>query len=89
MCLAVPGRIVEIRGNGADRTGTVDFNGVQRAVSLAFVSDAAVGDYVLVHVGFALSRIDEQIAQETLAVLRQIGGAEEWIDEETGHAPPG
>jgi len=77
MCLAVPGRVVEITGDGELRMGKVDFAGVQRQACLAYVPEAQLGDYVLVHVGFAISRIDEQQAMETLEALREIGGLEE------------
>ncbi|HUN80308.1 MAG TPA: HypC/HybG/HupF family hydrogenase formation chaperone [Phycisphaerae bacterium] len=73
MCLAVPGRVLDIRGVDELRAATVDFGGVQRDVSLAFVPEANTGDYVLVHVGFALAKIDEQSARETLEALQQIG----------------
>lgn len=69
MCLAIPGRILAIEGDGDLRVGEVDFGGVSRATNLAFVSEAAVGDYVLVHVGFAIARIDEAVAKETLEAL--------------------
>lgn len=77
MCLAVPGKVVEIAGDGLVRMGRVDFCGVQRQACLAYVPEVAVGDYVLVHVGFAISRIDEQAALETLQVLAAIGGLAE------------
>jgi len=73
MCLAVPGKVVEITGDGELRMGKVDFAGVQRQACLAYVPEAQLGDYVLVHVGFAISRIDEQQAMETLEALREIG----------------
>ncbi|HUL78055.1 MAG TPA: HypC/HybG/HupF family hydrogenase formation chaperone [Vicinamibacteria bacterium] len=77
MCLAVPGKIVEIAGEGELRMGKVDFSGVQRQACLAYVPEAQLGDYVLVHVGFAISRIDEEQAMETLATLREISALEE------------
>jgi len=77
MCLAVPGRVVEITGEGELRMGKVDFAGVQRQACLAYVPEVQLGDYVLVHVGFAISRIDEQAAQETLEALAEIGALEE------------
>lgn len=86
MCLAVPGRIVEISGEGELRMGKVDFAGVQRQACLAYVPEAQLGDYVLVHVGFAISRIDEQQAMETLEALREIGELGE-LDPPEG-APP-
>jgi hydrogenase expression/formation protein HypC len=73
MCLAVPGRLVEIQGEGDVRMGRIDFGGVVRQACLAYLPEAEPGDYVLVHVGFAISRIDEQAARETLEALRQIG----------------
>jgi len=77
MCLAVPGKVVEITGEGELRMGKVDFAGVQRQACLAYVPDVQLGDYVLVHVGFAISRIDEQAAQETLQALAEIDALEE------------
>lgn len=73
MCLAVPGKVIEIDGDGELRMGRVDFSGVQRQVCLAYVPEVQVGDYVLVHVGFAISRIDEEAAHETLAALKEMG----------------
>jgi hydrogenase expression/formation protein HypC len=72
MCLAVPGRITAVHGDGELRSARIDFNGVAREVSLAFVPDAQVGHYVLVHVGFAIARVEETVAQETLAALRAL-----------------
>ena len=77
MCLAVPGKVVEIQGEGELRMGKVDFAGVQRQACLAYVPEVQVGDYVLVHVGFAISRIDEQAAQETLEALAEIAALED------------
>ena len=73
MCLAVPGRLVEVMGESEVRMGRVEFDGVMRQACLAYLPEARVGDYVLVHVGFAISRIDEEQAKETLQALRQIG----------------
>jgi hydrogenase expression/formation protein HypC len=73
MCLAVPGKVIEITGRGELRMGRVDFSGVQRQACLAYVPEARLGDYVLVHVGFAISRVDEEQALETLAALRELG----------------
>jgi hydrogenase expression/formation protein HypC len=72
MCVAVPGRIVDIEGDGELRMGRVDFSGVQREACLAYLPEAKVGDYVLVHVGFAISRVDEAAARETLAALKEM-----------------
>jgi hydrogenase expression/formation protein HypC len=85
MCLAVPGRVVEIQGDGVQRMGRIDFGGVVRQACLAYLPEAEPGDYVLVHVGFAISRIDEQSARETLEVLKQIG--ELTVPDELGEGP--
>ncbi len=78
MCLAIPGRIVSIEGaDPAFRNGNVDFCGVRRRVNLAFTPDVVPGDFVLVHVGFALTRIDEEEAARTYQYLAQIGALEE------------
>jgi hydrogenase expression/formation protein HypC len=74
MCLAIPGKITAIADDGGLlRMGTVDFGGVTREVCLAYVPEAAVGTYVIVHVGFAISQLDEVEAQETLKLLREMG----------------
>ena len=75
MCLAVPGKIVSISGDDLSKTGKVSFGGVVKEVSLAYLPEAKVGDYTIVHVGFALSIVDEEAAEQTLAdlaVLNQI-----------------
>jgi len=73
MCLAVPGKILSISGFEEMRSGRVSFNGVVKEVSLACVPEAQVGDYVVVHVGFALSIVDEEEALRTLETLQQMG----------------
>ncbi len=72
MCLAVPGRITAIVGEDELRQARVDFGGVAREASLVFVPEAVVGDYVMVHVGFAISVIDEEIARDTLDALQEL-----------------
>ena len=73
MCLAVPGRILSISGNDPVlRSGRIDFGGVAKEISLAYVPEARVGDHVLVHVGFALTVIDEAEAARVFASLQQI-----------------
>jgi len=72
MCLAIPGRLVAITGDGDLRSGEVDFGGVSRDANLVFVPEAVVGDYVLVHVGFAIARIDEDVARDTLDALNTL-----------------
>ena len=72
MCLAVPGKIVEIRENGGVRMASVDFGGIQREACLEYLPEAAPGDYVMVHVGFAISRVDAEEAARTLEYLREM-----------------
>lgn len=72
MCLGIPGRITQIYQKDGLPMGRVDFGGVVREVCLSYVPDAGPGDYIVVHVGFALNSIDEQEALETLELLRQI-----------------
>lgn len=74
MCLAVPGEVLSIIGEDLNRTGRVSFSGVVKQVSLAYVPDAEVGDYVVVHVGFAISVLDVQEAEQTLQYLESITG---------------
>ena len=84
MCLGIPGRIVEIRDDAGLLSGTVDFGGVRREVCLAYVADEVeVGDYAIVHVGFAISRVDEGEARRTFDVLREMSQLDElaWMKE--------
>ena len=84
MCLGIPGRILDIRDDLGLSMGTVDFGGVRRDVCLAYVADTVQpGDYVVVHVGFAISRVDEEEAQRTYAVLKEMSQLEEleWMSE--------
>lgn len=73
MCLAVPGKILSIEGEDFARTARVSFGGIVKEVSLAYVPEAAVGDYAIVHVGFAISLVDEQEALLTFDYLKQMG----------------
>ena len=73
MCLAVPGKLLETQLIGDSRVGVVQFGGIKRSVFLDFVPEAQTGDYVLVHVGFAISRLDEEEAQRTYQLLERIG----------------
>jgi len=72
MCLGVPGQIVEVREVDGLRMATVDFGGTRREVCLAYVPEAGLGDYVVVHVGFAISVVSESEARETRALLEEI-----------------
>ncbi len=90
MCLAVPGKIVKIlEADALLRRGKVDFGGVQKEICLAYTPEAEVGDYVLVHVGFSLSRIDEQEAQRIFEILREMGEYEEAAGETAASAGEG
>ena len=80
MCLAIPGKVEAIATENGLRMGRVNFGGVVKNVCLDYVPEIEVGDYTIVHVGFALSKIDEQTAQETLATFREMG----MLDEELG-----
>jgi hydrogenase expression/formation protein HypC len=77
MCLAIPGLILEAADSGWNRVAKVQFGGVTRQVYLDFVPEAGVGDYVLVHVGFAVSKVDEAEAKRTYELLEQMGALEE------------
>jgi len=76
MCLGVPGKIIEIYDSGGLSMGVIDFGGVRREACLAYVPEAQVGDYTIIHVGFALNLISEVEAMETLDLLRQIADLE-------------
>jgi hydrogenase expression/formation protein HypC len=80
MCLGVPGRVEEVWEADGTRMATVDFGGVRKEVCLAYVPDVTVGDYTIVHVGFALTKLDEASALETLELFRSVG----LLDEELG-----
>jgi hydrogenase expression/formation protein HypC len=73
MCLAVPGKILEIEGSDSIRSARVQFGGIVRQVALIFVPDAQVGDFVMVHVGFAISVVDEEEAARTYSLLQTMG----------------
>jgi len=78
MCLAVPGKIISIEeADPTFRSGRVDFAGIVKSVNLSYVPEAVVGNYVVVHVGFALSIVDEKEAAQVFEYLRQMGELEE------------
>ena len=78
MCLGIPGRIIELYRDGDLAMGTVDFGGVRRDVCLAYVQDEVeIGDYVIVHVGFAISKVDEAEAKRTFEALEEMSQLEE------------
>ena len=87
MCLGVPGKIVEIEDNEGLRMAKVDFGGIFREACLDYVPEAKVGDYCVIHVGFAISLLSEKEAMETLDLLKQITDLEEELGPEPGAAP--
>ena len=91
MCLAIPGKVLEIDPVTQPMMGNVSFGGIQKRVCIEWVPDVKVGDYVLVHVGFALSKIDEQEALETLKLLSEMGDLAEELSPDgdaSDVAPP-
>ena len=83
MCLGIPGRIASVKDDEGLPSGVVDFGGVRRDVCLAYVPEARVGDYVIVHVGFAISKVDEEEARRTYDALREMSQLDEleWMAE--------
>jgi hydrogenase expression/formation protein HypC len=81
MCLAIPGKVVSIEQTNGLRVGRIEFGGIVRQASLDFVPEAEVGDYVMVHVGFAISLVDAEEAERTYQLLEEIGALE-------GELPP-
>ncbi len=79
MCLGIPGKIVEISQKNEIPMGRIDFGGVIKEVCLAYVPEARVGDYALIHVGFAISLMDEEEAQETLKLIKEVVDFEEQL----------
>ena len=82
MCLAIPGKVMEIESNAQPIMAKVSFGGIQKRICLEWLPEACVGDYVLVHVGFAISKMDEQEALETLKLLDEMEGAYDELDSE-------
>ncbi len=81
MCLAIPGKVLDITEDNGVRSGRVEFGGIVRSVCLDFVPEAQAGDYVVVHVGFAISRVDREEAERTFEALEAMGVLE-------GELPP-
>jgi hydrogenase expression/formation protein HypC len=84
MCLGVPAKIVEIYESGGLKMGKVDFGGALREACLEYVPEAKVGQYAVIHVGFAINLLDEEEAQETLALLRELAEAGQEVEAEDG-----
>jgi hydrogenase expression/formation protein HypC len=83
MCLGVPGKIVEIYDSDGLRMGKVDFGGALREACLEYLPDVQVGEYVVVHVGFAITAVSEEDAQDTLALLQEISDIEAELGPES------
>ena len=83
MCLAIPGKIVEIYEAGGLKMGKVDFNGIKREACLEYVPEARIGDYTVIHVGFAISLLSEKEARESLELLQDITSFEDEVGIET------
>ncbi|MFD7898092.1 HypC/HybG/HupF family hydrogenase formation chaperone [Streptomyces sp. NPDC059743] len=86
MCLAVPGRVLDIEERDGTRMAHVDFGGVVKDVCLEYVPEMNVGDYAIVHVGFALQRLDEESAKQTLRLFENLGVLEEEFGDAWGRA---
>ena len=86
MCLGIPGKVIEITGEGVTRTGRVDFDGIVKEVNLAYVPDISIGDYTIVHVGFAITQLDEEAALDTLAHLQELEAVTVELDPEAALA---
>ena len=85
MCLGIPGRILEVREEHGTRMATIDFGGVTKDICLAYVPETEVGDYAVVHAGFAITRLDEAAAIEPLQMMGEAG----ILAAELGEDPPG
>ncbi len=83
MCLAVPGKVIDVRDERNTRMATIDFDGITKDICLAYLPDMEIGDYAIVHVGFAISKVDEASALETLQMFRDLG----ILEEELGIEP--
>lgn len=86
MCLAIPGKVLDSQESGGGRLGRIQFGGIVRQVRLDFVPEAEVGDYVMVHVGFAISRVDAAEAERTYQLLEEMGALSEELSPESTSA---
>ena len=86
MCLGIPGKVIEVRDEGGLKMGRVDFGGVRKEACLAYVPEVEPGDYVIVHVGFAISHMDEEEALRTLELLAEMG---DLVEQELATMGPG
>jgi len=86
MCLGIPGKVIEIHEVAGLQMGRVDFGGVRKEACLAYVPEVTIGDYVIIHVGFAISRVDEDEAMKTLEILAEMG---DMMEQELATMGPG
>jgi hydrogenase expression/formation protein HypC len=86
MCLGIPGKVVEVYDLDGARMGKVDFDGIVKEICLSFVPEAEVGDYTIVHVGFGITKVDEESAHETLALMKEMGVLESELDAAAAEA---
>ena len=86
MCLGIPGKVVELYDRDGARMGKVDFDGIVKEICLSFVPEAEVGDYTIVHVGFGITKVDEESAHETLALMKEMGVLESELDAAAAEA---
>lgn len=84
MCLAIPGKILSSAGHNGIRVGRVQFGGITRETCLDFVPEAVVGDYVMVHVGFAISRVDREEAERSYELLESMGLLQRELESDLG-----
>jgi hydrogenase expression/formation protein HypC len=94
MCLGIPGKVTEIYETEGILMGKVDFGGITKEICLMYIPEVQVGEYAIVHVGFAITRLDEESAQESLALFEQLGILEEELNveedtQEADHEVPG
>ncbi len=86
MCLAVPGKVVSLHEAGGVQMGKVDFDGINKDICLAYMPDIKIGEYAIVHVGFAIEKLDEKSALETLQMFREMGFLEEELGATEGES---
>ena len=89
MCLGVPGKVAEIYERSGLKMGKIDFGGITKEACLEYIPDVQVGEYAIIHVGFAITKLDEKEAQETLALFREMGLLEEELGLEEETEPTG
>lgn len=87
MCLGIPGKVVEIYEVDGVRMGKVDFGDILKDICLAYVPEVEVGDYTIVHVGFAITQLDEESARESLALFAELGLLEEELNPDHEESP--